>query len=182
MSKTLLSLVFLAAAPLAAVAQATKDDIKKLATAGVSEDVIVAYVRSNGVPKLTADELIELKNAGVGEKVLTALASPSAPAAQPSQPATRTEVIEQPVYRTQYVYTPSVSSYWCSSHYAYDACRPSYYYPSYYYPTYTYARPYYSSYYSGYCGPRSYGSYGYWGGYPRVSVGFGFGWGGRRCR
>ena len=179
MSKTILSLAFLAAAPLAAVAQASKDDIKKLAGAGVSEEVIVAYVRSNGVPKLTADELIELKNAGVGEKVLTVLASPSAPAA-PSTPApvTKTEVVErvveQPVYRTQYVYTPSVSSYWCSSHYAYDACRPHYYYP-----TYTYVRPYYSSYYSGYCGPRYYGSYY---SYPRVSVGFGFGFGRRYCR
>ncbi|HYF00688.1 MAG TPA: hypothetical protein VEJ18_17335 [Planctomycetota bacterium] len=177
MSKLVMSLAFLVAAPLAAVAQASKDDIKKLAAAGVSDEVILAYVRSNGAPRLSADELIELKNAGVTEKVLAALASPAAPAPAPSTPApaTRTEVVErvveQPVYRTQYVYTPSVSSYWCSAHYCYDSCRPYYYYP-----TYTYVRPYpyYSSYY---CGP----SYRYYS-YPRVSVGFGFSWGGRRCR
>ena len=186
MSKTILSLAFLAAAPLAAVAQASKDDIKKLAAAGVSEDVIVAYVRSNGIPRLSADELIELKGAGVGEKVLTVLASPAAPAAAPA-PATRTEVVERvvetPVYRTQYV--PAPSAYWCSSHYVYDACRPYAYYPS-----YSHVRPYYSTYYSGYCAPRSYAYYGpryygsYYRGYPRVSVGvgFGFGWGGRYCR
>jgi hypothetical protein len=165
---------FLAALPLAAAAQVTKEDIKKLVAAGVSEDVVLTYVRANGpAPKLSADDIVELKQAGAGEKVLAALAAgtTSAPA-----PAPRTEVVERvvekPVYvpQTTYVYsTPSSSSYWCSSHYSYDGCH-------------TYVRPivtygYYSSWY-----PRHYYG-GYYGGYyrsshcyPRSRVGISVGW------
>ena len=165
MKTTLATFAFLAALPLAAAAQATKDDIKKLAAAGVSDDVILTYVRANGpLPKLSADDIIELKQAGAGEKVLNALAGQTtalAPAAAPA-PA-RTEVVERVVERPTYVYTtPSVSSYWCSSHYCYDTCH-TYVRPIVTYSSYYYHRPYYYSHY-----------------YYRPSVSVGYGWG-RRC-
>jgi len=177
MKKTLTAFAFLAALPLAAAAQVSKDDIKKLVSAGVSDDVVLTYVRANGpAPRMSADDLIELKQAGAGEKVLGALASgSSAPA-----PAPRTEVVERvvekPVYvpQTTYVYsTPSVSSYWCSSHYGYDSChtyvRPvvSYsYYPRYYYS---------GSYYGSYCGPSYYRSHHY-SSRPRFGLSVGWRW------
>lgn len=162
-------------------AQVTKEDIKKLVAAGVSEDVVLTYVRANGpAPKLSADDLVELKQAGAGEKVLAALA-----AGTTNAPAPRTEVVEKPVYvpQTTYVYSqPAASSYWCSSHYGYDSCS------TYVRPVYTYAG-YYPRYYGGYYGSGYYrGGYvgygwgrGYYGGghcYPRARVGVsvGFRW------
>jgi hypothetical protein len=176
MKTPLATLACLAVLPLAAAAQATKEDIKKLVAAGVSDDVVLTYVRANGpAPKLSADEIIELKQAGAGDKVLGALAGQTTAPAPAPAPA-RTEVVERVVERPTYVYsTPSVSSYWCSSHYCYDTChtyvRPIVTYSSPYYYGYGYGgyyrRPYYS-YYSGYCGPSYY----------RPSVGVGYSWGG----
>ena len=72
--KTILALVLMAAAPALASAQATKEDLKKLARAGISEDVILAYIRTNGFQqRLSTDDLVELKSAGLGDKVLAAL-------------------------------------------------------------------------------------------------------------
>lgn len=156
--------------PLAADAQVSKADIKKLAAAGVSEDVILTYIRANGgAPRMSADDLVDLKQAGVGDRVLASLAgattSPAAPAPAPIE-----RVVERPVYvpQTTYVY-PAASSYWCGSHYAYDHCKPYYY------------RPYVA--YAGWY-PRYYNSWGvgytrYWGGHcrPRTGVSVGIGWG-----
>ncbi len=62
----------------------TKDYLKRLAAAGVSDGVIVAYVQSYGPPpRLSADDLIELKNAGISNYVLERVAS--APATDRSQ-------------------------------------------------------------------------------------------------
>ncbi len=182
MKKTALALLILGALPLAAAADVTKEDIKKLAAAGISDDVIITYVKANGpVQKLTPDDLIELKQAGVSEKVLGVLAAGAAPApvAPPARTEVRTEVIERPVYvpQTTYVTTPtyySSSIVWCSRHYCYDACGPEvsyspyvYSYPTYYPSYYSYPRSYcaprysypsYSIYYGSgyrYCGPRS---------------------------
>ncbi len=64
--------VFLLSA--ASFAEVTKDDLKKLAAAQISDGVVLAYVRAHGpMPKLSAQDLIELKNAGVSEKVLEQL-------------------------------------------------------------------------------------------------------------
>src|SRR5678816_3976680 len=58
----------------------TKEEVKRLVAAGISDDVIVEYVRSNPVQPLTAQDLIDLRQANVSEKVLAALmASARAP-------------------------------------------------------------------------------------------------------
>jgi hypothetical protein len=155
--RTLASLLVLAAAPALAAAQASKEDLKKLAKAGVSEDVIVAYLKANGFDgKPSSDDLVELKDAGLSDRVLTSLLAP-APAPQLDAPA-RTEsapttVYVQPTYPSGYWSVGTTYSYPSSYYYA-----PSYRYysGSYCRPSYSYYRPYYGSYYrSSYCGPRT---------------------------
>lgn len=164
--KTLASLVLLAAAPGFAAAQATKEDLKKLAKAGVSEDVILAYIKANGFAgKPSSDDLVDLKAAGVSDRVLAGIlapveatpAAPPAPAPTPA-PAPSTVYVERPV-----VYASGTWSvgprYSYPSSYCAPVYRPYYtgtfYRPSYSY-SYSYCRPYYGSYYrSSYCGPRT---------------------------
>ena len=168
--KTLaMTLTLLAGLPLALSAQVSKEDIKKLTAAGISDEVILSYVKANGpMAKLSAEDVIELKQAGASEKLLSViLNSPAAERAAErvverqvvTRPATSSVVIDS----TPYYYTPSS--------YSYD------YYPSssyYYYPGYSYYPRTYSSYYY----PRySYSSYCY----PSFSVGFSTGrWCGSR--
>lgn len=158
--RTLASLVLLAAAPGFAAAQATKEDLKKLAKAGISEDVILTYIRANGYNgKPSSDDLIELKDAGVTDRILAGILSPEpapAPAAPPARteaPTTSTVYVERSVYPTGYLSLGPIYSY--SSSYCPPVYR-SYYSGSYYRPYYSSYRPYYSS----YCGP-SYRSYSY---------------------
>lgn len=160
--KTLAALIILAAAPGFAAAQATKEDLKKLAKAGVSEDVILAYIKANGLAsKPTSDDLVELKEAGLSDKLLAGILTPSE--ATPS-----TVYVERPSgYATGYLsVNPS---------YAYTS---SYYTPTYVrYYTGSFSRPYYS--YSSYCRPYYGGSYyrsSYCG--PRVSLSYS---GSRHC-
>jgi hypothetical protein len=154
--KTLMAIAVLAAAPLAASADVSKEDIKKLAAAGVGDEVILSYIRTHGpVQSLSADDLVELKKAGASEKVLSAAAGGSAtrtpmPQVERQAPAPSTEY---PSYTPSY--TPSTVVY--DSSYA-----PYYpYYSTYYWGGY----PYYYSYWPRYswCGPR-------------VGVGFSTGW------
>ena len=161
--KTLAALLVLAVSPALAVAQATKEDLKKLAKAGISEDVILAYIKANGYQgKPTSDDLVELKEAGLTDRLLTGLLSPAeipAPApAAPSEPAAPSTTV--------YVQPTTVSAYPTG----YLSVGATYTYPSSYcYPTYrryytgTWHRPYYYSYSSyrptyyrssSYCGPR----------------------------
>ena len=146
--KTLASLLVLAAAPGLAAAQATKDDLIKLAKGGVSEDVILTYVKKNGFEgKPTSDDLVELKAAGIGDKVLAGILAPvQAPATGYSGYAAGTLSVN-PSYATYgSYYTPTYVRYYSGSFY-----RP--YYGS-------YCRPYSGSYYrSSYCAPRHSVSY-----------------------
>ena len=48
MKKIALAISFLAALPLALAAQVSKEDLRKLAAAGISDDVILSYVKANG--------------------------------------------------------------------------------------------------------------------------------------
>ena len=166
MKNIAIAIAILAAAPLAASADVSKEDIKKLAAAGVGEEVILTFIRSNGpVTRLSADDVIELKAAGASEKVLWALVGE--PAAAPRIQVEK-QVVERPVYvpSTTYVYeTPS----YATSYYPYSY---PYYWPSYYsscYPQYSYSS-YYPRYSYSTCGPR-YGVSYYGGGgcYPRSS-------------
>lgn len=162
-----LVLTFLAGVPLAAAAQVSKEDIKKLAAAGISDDVILSYVKANGpVAKLSAEDVIELKQAGASEKVLSVVLSGATAA------PVRERIVEKQVPATTYVYDSTPYYYTPSSAYYSDyyyAPYPRYYYPSsYYYSSYCYPRSYYSS----SCTPRySYGVGFSSGRYSRGSLG-----------
>src|SRR5688572_3114084 len=92
--RTFLTLVLLAAAPGFAAAQASKDDLIKLARAGISEDVIIAYLKSNGFDgRLTTDDLVELKGFGLGDRVLAILLGQ---AVEPPAADSTTPPAEQP--------------------------------------------------------------------------------------
>ena len=136
--------------------------IVKLVESGVSEEVVLAYVRNSPVPKPNADEIVYLHRAGVSTPVLTALLSKNgtshaAPASEPvnSAPAKPVYVQSQSAPASvAYVEQPS----------SYVASQPAVVYaPSYPPPYYTYTYPYYSY----------YPSYYPW---PAISLGFGFGY------
>jgi len=105
---TLAAVLLLSAASFAEV---TKEDMKKLAEARVSDGVVLAYVHSHGpVPKLSAQDLIELKNAGVSDKVLEQIAG-GEPKPAPADGPVRTEVVERRVHVVSpptVVYVPHV--------------------------------------------------------------------------
>ena len=85
-----LAILILAGAPLTSWAEVTKMDIQKLTAAGISEDIVLTFIRRNGpIVPLSADDLVELKRAGVGDRVLAALlpGTPVAPALSPPPPA-----------------------------------------------------------------------------------------------
>jgi len=169
--RTVLALVLLAVAPAFAAAQASKDDLQKLAKAGLSDDVIIAYLKANGgAAKLSSDDLVALKTAGLSDKVLTAMLAPVEKAKElPTTPAaTETPVVVEqpspvvvvpPVYASGYINIgrPYYSYYYgCyPSYYSYRSCYPSFYRSS------------------SYCAPRFSGSF---------SVGRSFSGGGRVVR
>ena len=154
--KTLTWLLILAAAPAFAAAQATKEDLKKLAKSGVSEDVILEYLKTNGYAgKPTSDDLVELKEAGLTDRVLTGLFAPPTPKTSPP------EVNTEPPVSTYATGSLSVGPSYYAAPYGYVGYRPYYYgYGSYY--RYGYWAPYYGCHsYYGYAVPRRPYYYGY---------------------
>ncbi len=156
MKRAILTLSILAVAAGASFAGVTKEDLKKLVAAGVSDDVIAAFIRANGpVDPLSADDVVDLKKAGATDKLLQSVLAPAqapAPAAQPVMPPTyqqeqriaereRLVYVDRPVY-TQPLQPRYVDYYVPSTTYTY--------YPS--YSTYSYY-PRYSTY--GSCWPRT---------------------------
>ena len=74
MKKTLFTLVLTALLPACAFADVTKEEIRRLVAAGISEQTILTYIRQNGpVCRLSADDLVELKAAGAGDCILKEL-------------------------------------------------------------------------------------------------------------
>src|SRR5579883_3071819 len=84
MTALLAALAFLTFAP-----DVSKEDVKKLVAAGVSDDVVVAYIRTHGpTPALSAEDMTELRNAHVSDRVLAAMvvASKAPPSESPEPP------------------------------------------------------------------------------------------------
>jgi len=101
----------------------SKEDLKKLLEAKVSDATIIAYLKRNPPgPNLSAQDLIELRAAGADDAVLAAMVEASttanaAPATPPyGGPGDDSSFPNDYSYYTPYVYP--------------------YYYPSYYYPNY----------------------------------------------
>jgi hypothetical protein len=102
-------------------------DIKALAKAGVSDEVIISQIRSSRVAfRLTTAEIIDLKDSGVSQKVIDFMINtPNAinappPASTPtgSVPPPPTTVVTDPV-----VVSPGPDYVWVSGYWAWDGFR-----------------------------------------------------------
>lgn len=82
---------------LPAMADVTKTDIKKLNDAKVSDQVVLAYIRTHAPVRMNIDDLASLKKQGVSDAVLVVLAS---------------NMKVAPIYRTVYVYRPVYHSWY----------------------------------------------------------------------
>ena len=157
MKRLMLVLGLLSGFPLALAAEVSKEELKMLASAGISDNVILSYVKTHGpVAKLSPEDIIELKNAGLKESLLAQLLT--LPAAVPPVAGPST---------TTYVQTPA--PYYDSPSVVYGDV-----YPSYDYGTWGWGYPYcglglgfYGGRYCGgyYNGYSCWNRYPYWGGY-----------------
>src|SRR5690349_4713353 len=119
MKKSLLSAALLLGIAASALANVGKDDLKTLAQAGLSDDTVIAFVKSHGpLAPLSPDDLAELKKAGMGEKALAFLV----------RPPTKDQSAQAP--STSRMYEPSTSTTAASSNvvYSYYDYPYSYYY------------------------------------------------------
>jgi hypothetical protein len=114
--RTTLVWLALGALALPAAADVRKDDLKKLAAAGISDEVILAFIRANQpVSRFNADDLVELKQAGVGDRVLALLAGEPAPVVERRvvvpQETYAVEPAVEVAYSPLYLYASTYSSY-----------------------------------------------------------------------
>ena len=88
MRKSFLALVFMAICSLLAAQQAMNNDsVIKLLKAGLSDDLVVAFINgSSGAYDTSADGIIALKTAGASDKVVAAIVIKASGAAQPVPP------------------------------------------------------------------------------------------------
>lgn len=127
--------ILLLAAP--AAAQDIRQDVIRMAQAGVSDDVILSFLRARNVRvELTSEDIVALKQAGVSDGVVQALISPPAQVPAP-QPTYAAPSAPPPPQRTNVVhyYEPAPAVYYYDPYY-YDpypvyhvGYRPYYYYP-----------------------------------------------------
>ncbi len=130
--KALWTALVLLATPLTLLAQVSKEEVRRLLDAHVSEQTIVSYVQRNGpMEALSVEDLSDLKSAGASDSLLQALIQ-----AQTASSYNRTPSTDSTPYTTE------------SSTVIYDSPQ-YYYYSSPAYPTYAYSypAPYYSTYY-----------------------------------
>jgi len=154
MKKMTLAVVLLISGPLAVFADVSKEDLKKLCAAGISNDVILSYVRSNGpLVKLSAEEVVELRQAGANNGLLVALLSTPSPASTVSP-------VYSPPVAPSVTYVPPPSSVVYSTIPSDTSAVYDDFYPgAYYSPSYSaYGAPSFGigcGYYGGrYCGSR----------------------------
>jgi hypothetical protein len=107
-----------------AAADVGKEELKKLVLAGLSDDLILGYVRHKGpLVRLSADDLLELKKAGLSDGLLVSLLPHQAPAPKPaSTDAATAKLLADPdiVWDGRAFYP---RSYFSSDHAAY--CSPA---------------------------------------------------------
>jgi len=122
----------------------TKEDVRRLLNAGVSERTIVEFIHRNApAESLSVEEVMELKAAGATDAILTAMLEAS---------RTTEAVTPSPSYSyggssDSYSYPSTTYSYSYPQYYSYPYAN--YYYPysyPYSYPYYSYYRPYYYPY------------------------------------
>jgi hypothetical protein len=74
MGRIILTLAILAQLAAPAAADVGKEELKKLTQAGLSDELILGYVRHKGpLARLSADDVLELKKAGLSDALLVSL-------------------------------------------------------------------------------------------------------------
>ena len=119
MTRTLALLLLMAST---AFADVGKEELKKLAQAGLSDDLILGYVRHKGpVVRLSADDLLELKKSGLSDSLLVSLLPHQAPEPKPaSTDAATAKLLSDPdIIFDGRAYYPR--SYFSSDHAAYSS-------------------------------------------------------------
>ena len=163
--KALWTALFLAGASLPLAADVTKDEVRRLLEAHVSDQTLIAYVQKNGpMQPLTIDDLTQLKNAGASDELLRFLLESSrssdamtpAPSTNDYSSDSTTVIYGAPQYYyypstyPSYAYAPVYPAYTYSYYYPYRYPYRYYPYRSYPYHNYPYyARPHPYSHYSG---------------------------------
>jgi hypothetical protein len=160
--KALWTALILLATPLTLLAQVSKEEVRRLLDAHVSDATIVSYVQRNGpMDPLTIDDLSDLKNAGASDDLLRSLIEASRTSSGPQTPPAGSTVPYSTESSTVIYDTPQYSYYYPSYSYSYPAYAP--YYPTYYYSSYyPYRYRYYPSH--GHSYPYTYshsGNYGH---------------------
>ena len=85
----------------------TADDAIAMTRAGLSDDVITAHIRANGVAQPPqVNDLINLRNQGVSDAVITALQTTRAPVAVVRAPPPPPPVIVESVHYDPWCYPP----------------------------------------------------------------------------
>ncbi|HVE38706.1 MAG TPA: hypothetical protein VNM14_02380 [Planctomycetota bacterium] len=174
--KALWTALVLLATPLTLLAQVSKEEVRRLLDAHVSEQTIISYVQRNGpMEVLSVEDLGDLKGAGASDSLLQALiqaqtSSSYRPPSTDSTPYTTepssTVIYDSPQYYYSYPSTayPAYSYSYPAPYYYYSSYYPSYYpyrysyYPYRYYPNY-----YNQNYYHGHTYPYRGGYSGYYG-------------------
>ena len=123
--RTFAVLAFLSSAALADVG---KEELKKLVQAGLSDELILNYVRYKApLARISADDLLELKKAGLSDSLLTRLLPFQEPAADPApapKPASTTAAMAKLLADPDIVYDGRAfypRSYFSSDHAAYSS-------------------------------------------------------------
>ncbi len=166
----------------------TKEDVVKLSKAGLSDQVIIEFMKSRNTRiALTANDVVDLKAAGVGNGVITfMLESPPQEKVDGNRgcgaaEARSTSVTVQPTVVTPPAYSGSPYYYYGDGPYYYGYGYPyryRYYYPYTY--SHVYSRPWHYGYtHYGYTG-YGHGSYGWGHGYSGGAHGGGHSGGGHR--
>lgn len=116
MKNSITALAFLLATPLAIRAEVTKEDLRKLCAAGISDATILTYVRANPpLRTLTAIDLVDLRRAGASDILLSSLLGLATGTASPGEELTPAPAVSE-------VYTVPASD---QSTVSYDSCYPA---------------------------------------------------------
>ena len=144
----------------ASAGDATKEDVIKLSKAGISDEVIFAFLKSRDTKlKLSAADVAELKKAEVSEAVIDFILEY---AADPGSKDAAPKGVDKPTSPPRTYVPPDrpirTRVYAAPNYYSYRSYPSTYYYwPPYYTPYYFYGH-HYSSHYS--YGHHSYGHFG----------------------
>jgi hypothetical protein len=161
--KPLWTALILMASSLPVLADVSKEEVRRLLDAHVSDQTIISYVQKNGpMQPLSIEDLSQLKNAGASDELLRALLDASRPSDAVTPSAGTTEPYASGSTTTVIYDTPR--TYYYPTPYYVPYSYPSYYYYS--YPYYSHYRPYRYSYSPHY--GRSYPYSNYYYGYGRT--------------